>query len=182
MRLLQNTFSLILVLFLVACSSSATKVESDLDMDDAPDWVNEGSQALSTDDGRLIHGVGEAPDIGDFSLQKNTADNRARAEVASVIGIFMDNVTKDYSHHKGKSQTVDISRVLKTKTKVLMAGVRIIARWKDSDSKHVYALAELDLEQIKKVVNSTSSFPDHFKNYLNENGDDIFNNYATMSK
>ncbi len=173
----------IAALALTACGSDGpTKVESDLGLDDAPDWVNEGSQALNTDEGRLIHGVGEAANIGNVSLQKNASDNRARAEVASVLGVFIDNVSEDYSSFKGKTSTVDISRVLKTKTKALMSGVHIIARWVDEDTKRVYSLAELDLEQVKKVINGTTAFPANFKNYMQKSGDNVFNNFVNKGQ
>ena len=84
------------LLITLGCSSS-TDIESDLGIEDAPDWVNEGSQAVSNKRGRLIQGVGSAPRLGDASLQKATADNRARAEVARIMASYMDIVMEDYS-------------------------------------------------------------------------------------
>ena len=65
-----NTFSVLLLALLLGACSSKTVIESDMGMDHAPDWVNEGTQAVNNDDGRLIHGVGMAPAMGDISLQK----------------------------------------------------------------------------------------------------------------
>ena len=73
--------TLIVTVLLLAGCSSKTQVESDLHIDGAPDWVNEGNQMLNDEDGRLFHGIGSAPPMGDHSLQKNTvgkADFRPR--------------------------------------------------------------------------------------------------------
>lgn len=74
-------------LALAACSSR-TVVTSNLGIKGAPDWVNQGSQALSDHDGRLIHGIGSAPAMNDLSLQTSVADERARSEVARVLSSF----------------------------------------------------------------------------------------------
>ena len=84
------------VMLLAACSGK-TMVKSDLDIKGAPDWVNEGTATLNDRGGRLIHGVGEAPPMGDESLQIATADDRARAEVARVLSSFMDIASSDYA-------------------------------------------------------------------------------------
>ena len=54
---LKILLGLSIALLLSACAGGTT-VESDLGLDHAPDWVNEGSQALNNEDGRLFHGVG----------------------------------------------------------------------------------------------------------------------------
>ena len=84
--LLATTF-----LMLSACGGK-TMVESDLGIRGAPDWVNEGTQYLNDKNGRLFHGVGQAPVMGDDSLQKTTADNRARAEVTRILTSYLDVV------------------------------------------------------------------------------------------
>ena len=107
-----NTFSvLFLVLALGACSGK-TIIESDMGLSDAPDWVNEGTQAVDNDDGRLIHGLGMAPPMGDISLQKATADNRARAEIARVLSTYVDTVIKDYTASTGGEADLNVERVI----------------------------------------------------------------------
>lgn len=67
-----------MIAVLAACSSSPSKVKSDLGLKGAPDWVNEGTNILNEKDGRLFHGVGSANPVGDMSLQTSVADDRAR--------------------------------------------------------------------------------------------------------
>src|SRR3989338_6556854 len=87
-----------MALFALAVSAcySTTKVESDLGIKGAPDWVNEGSNILNDKDGRLFHGVGSASVMGDMALQKSVADDRARAEVARILSSYLDVVSNDF--------------------------------------------------------------------------------------
>ena len=89
-RLVAKLLSAALVASALSACSSTTQVESDLSIKGAPDWVNEGTHILNDKDGRLFHGVGLASPMGDMSLQKSVADDRARAEVARVLSSYMD--------------------------------------------------------------------------------------------
>ena len=102
---MRNILLLVTVLFVATgCSSqkSSTDIESDMGLENAPAWVNNGTNAVSNEDGQLIHGVGSAPAMGDLSLQKATADNRARAEVARIMSTFIDSTLADYSASNGE--------------------------------------------------------------------------------
>ena len=168
---------------MVGACASKTKVESDLALDGAPDWVNKGTQFLNDRDGRLFHGVGEAPEVGSRSLQKSTADNRARTEVARIFSSFMDAVSNDYtaaakSGGSGMSETA-LSQQIKSVTKVNLAGVKIIARWKDKKTKIIYSLAELDLEKVKSTVNTTANMNSDLRRYISSNGTNIFDKMSS---
>jgi hypothetical protein len=95
-RQILKLLSVVFCAFVISACSSATKVESDLGIKGAPDWVNQGSNIISDKDGRLFHGVGSASPMGEMSLQKSVADERARAEVARVLSSYMDVVSSDY--------------------------------------------------------------------------------------
>lgn len=167
------------LLFLSACGGGKTVVESDLGLDDAPDWVNEGShQTLDDDDGRLFHGVGESAPVGDASLQKSVADDRARAEVARMLSSFIEAVSQDYTAAVGSGKEAvseqSVSREISNVTKINLAGVKIIGRWKDPESKVIYSIAELDLERVKDTVSKTDTMNSAVKNFVLEKGNTIF--------
>ena len=84
------------VSLLAAGCSGKTKLKGELGIKGAPDWVNKGTNIINDKKGRLFHGVGSAPPLGDDSLQVSTADDRARAEVARVLSSYMDVVSNDY--------------------------------------------------------------------------------------
>ena len=124
---MKQTFTSTLLFFvatvLFGCSGSET-IESDLGIKGAPDWVNEGTQAVSDRDGQLIQGVGMAPPMNDPSLQKSTADNRARAEVARVLSTFIDSTINDYTSNNNGNNSSSIARDIRSATKLALNGAK----------------------------------------------------------
>lgn len=166
---------------LTACSSR-TVVESDLGIDDAPDWVNEGTQAVSDDNGRLIHGVGSAGPMNDDSLQIATADTRARAEVARVLSTYMDVMQQDFATNvrmgEGSLSDESVNREITAASKVVLNGARIIGRWRNEDTGIVYSIAELDMRQVKDVMQGVESMNRQLRTYLVTQGDEAFDRFA----
>lgn len=167
---------------LAACAGGRTEIESDLGIEDAPDWVNEGSQALNNDDGRLIHGMGSAPKMRDEQLQRATADDRARAEVARVLSSFMNVVSQDFVATAGTgTETVDeqaISRSVENVTRLNMSGTEIIGRWRNPENGTLYSQAELDLERVKKIVGSANQMHDGLRNHFAQHGETLFDRFV----
>lgn len=176
-RIAKLLFMALLALFVSACSSK-TKVESDLGLQGAPDWVNEGTNILNNKDGRLFHGVGSASPTGDMALQKSVADDRARAEVAKILSSYMDVVSSDYlSSAKAGGANVNeeaVSRQIKALTKVNLTGSRIIGSWRDSKTNIIYSIAELDMKQVKSTLAGTEEMNDDLRRYIESRADNIF--------
>lgn len=170
--------ALCVVMFTMASCASKTKVESDLRIKGAPDWVNEGSQALNDKGGRLFHGVGSAPTMGDQSLQISTADERARAEIARMLSSYMDVASNDYTTaaNQGgdKVNQQAVSRQIKNLTQINLAGAKVIGRWRDKRTGMVYAIAELDMKHVKDTAQTVAGMNQGFKDYLRAEGDTIF--------
>jgi hypothetical protein len=165
-----------------ACSSGPTKIESDLGIKGAPDWVNEGTQAVSDQKGRLIQGVGSAPDLGDPSLQQSTADNRARAEIARVLSSYLDVATNDYlasaKSTEGYAADASVQQQINSLSQGVLNGSRIIGRWKDKRTNIVYSFAELDLKRVQELAGAVGTMNEGLKNYLLDQGDNVFDNFA----
>jgi hypothetical protein len=170
---------LALALTLGACSSK-TSIESDMGLSHAPDWVNEGTQAVNDDDGQLIHGVGMAPAMGDVSLQKATADNRARAEIARVLSTYVDAVIRDYTASTGNETDLSVEREIRSTTQLALSGARILGHWKDEDTGDVYAFAELDMEAVNKTLETATSLSAAFKDHYKENADANFDRFMEI--
>ena len=167
-----------LLLALAACGGGKTVVESDLGIKGAPDWVNKGTQAVNDKDGRLFHGVGSSPSLGDEALQRSTADDRARAEVARMLSTYIDAVSNDYQAASGTGSYAaadqSVQRQIKAVTKQNLAGSKIIGRWKDSRTNMVYSIAELDLKSVKTTLEGASGMNDDVRRYIGRNADNIF--------
>jgi hypothetical protein len=176
--IMKKLFAVGLAVLLMAGCAGKTKVESDLAIKGAPDWVNEGSQILNDKGGRLFHGVGLAPPMGDESLQISTADNRARAEVARILSTFFDVVNSDYGSAAGSDGDLagqqSVSRQIESLTRTNLNGAKIIGRWRDKRTGTIYSIAELDLEQVKRIVAANQEMNRDFGRYLEAHGDTIF--------
>ncbi len=174
--------SLVALAVLLSACAGRTKVESDLGIKGAPDWVNEGTQAVSNKKGRLIHGVGSAGAMDDPSLQISTADNRARAEVARVLATYMDVLMNDYTAsvrtEDGDVSDQAVSREIRGASQVMLNGATIIGHWKDKKTGTVYAIAELDMKQAKKLMQDVETMNQGLKDYARNRGDQVFDSFA----
>jgi hypothetical protein len=174
-----------LAAFIAACSST-TKVESDLGLKGAPDWVNEGTNILNDKDGRLFHGVGSASPTGDMSLQKSVADDRARAEVARVLTSYMDVVSSDYMAAAKSGGTgvaeESVSRQIKNLSKINLTGAKIIGSWRDPKTNIIYSIAELDMKHVKDTLSGVQDMNTDLKRYIETQADNIFDRVAKEKK
>ena len=154
------------------------RVESDLHIDGAPDWVNEGNQMLKDRDGRLFHGIGSAPPMGNLSLQKTTADDRARAELARIFSSYMKVASNDYSAAAGSGDEQlseqAVTRQIDSLTQINLSGAKIIGRWRDEDAGTIWSLAELDIKHVKKTIDTALEMSPALRDFLAREGDSIF--------
>lgn len=170
-----------LAVLLPACASK-TRVKSDLHISGAPDWVNKGTNILNDRNGRLFHGVGQAPEMDDQALQISTADNRARAEVARILTSYMDVVSDDFlsASGKGKDATSEqmVSQQIKNLTRVNLSGAKIIAHWRHKKTNTIYALAELDMKDVKKATKTVEDMNEDLRAHIATHGENIFDKMA----
>lgn len=178
---IKYALAVLIASFLAACSGN-THIESDLAIKGAPDWVNEGTQAVKNKDGRLIHGRGEAQQMGDASLQKATADNRARAEIARVLSTIMQDTLADYSASSAGETDGSIERALNSTTQQALSGTRILGHWQDKKTGIIYALAELDTKKLDQALATANKLSDNFKQYYRDNLDANFDRFVEDKK
>jgi hypothetical protein len=184
--MIKKLLMISLALLLLAGCSGKTMVKSDLGVKGAPDWVNEGTQILNDKGGRLFHGVGQAPVMGDESLQISTADNRARAEVARILSSFIDVANSDYGSAAGTDGEMvsqqSMSRQIESLTKTNLSGSEIIAHWRDKKAGTIYSIAELDLDQVKRIVAANQDMNQDFGHFLESQGDNVFDRQMEGAK
>lgn len=170
----------VLPLLLVAACSSGPSIESDMGIDGAPDWVNEGTQAVSDDDGRLIYGVGSAPALNDVALQTAAADSRARAEVARVVSTIIDSTVSDYSASTGgdSKAVLNIEQNIKATTQTALSGAKIKGRWRDPDTGTVYSFAEMDMKALNDAIAAASKLSDSFKQFYTQKANANFDRFV----
>jgi hypothetical protein len=184
---MKRTSSLLLAFFaamLLAACSSSPKIESDLGIEDAPDWVNEGTQAVSDDKGRLIHGVGSAPVLNDDALQTAAADNRARAEVARVVSTFIDSTISDYSASAGVDSNAELSieQSINATTQTALNGARIKGRWRDPNTGIIYSMAEMDMKALGDAISAANKLSTSFKQFYAQKANANFDRFVKETK
>ncbi|MCF6179464.1 MAG: hypothetical protein L3J63_08780, partial [Geopsychrobacter sp.] len=104
--------------------------------------------------------------------------NRARAEVARILSSFIDVVNTDYGRASGsgaemRSQQA-VSRKIDSLTKMNLSGTKMIGHWRHKKSHTVYAIAELDLDQVKRIVAASEEMNRGFGKFLSTEADNIF--------
>ena len=177
-KITQLMMAIFIAIVLSACSSGKGDLESNLGIDGAPDWVNEGSKAVSDEDGRFIFGLGMSSSLNNMSLQKSTADARARAELARILSSFMNASLKDYASHNGDIGTTNIEKSIDSISRTSLNGSKIIARWKDKETGDIYSFAELDLNKVEQVIEISKMMNIEYKDNLEKTMDTQFDRFV----
>ena len=162
---------LILVLFFTGCAT--TKAVSS-----SPDWVNKGSGAFDGEMGKVFYGVGVASNIKNKAMLRQTADNRARAEIAKVMNTYVASLAKDYMATTAAGDNVSeeqhIENSLKSFTKATLAGVEIVDHWLDTTDGSMYALSRFDLETFSSKLDKFQELDTKARNYIESNAKKAF--------
>jgi len=168
-------------LLAVGCASQPT-IESDLGLENAPDWVNQGTAMVFDDDARVFYGVDSAPPMDSLSLQRSTADDRARAEVARSLSAWMEVVADDYEATASASESAlseaQVSRQIRAVSEVNLTGTRIIARWRDERSGDIHSLARIHLDEVTATLGSVEDMNAGLRSHIGQRGPSIFDRMA----
>jgi len=140
--------------------------------------MESSAMAMSAAAANIRHDLGVDFDAVDEALQRSTADDRARAEVARMLSTYLDVVSNDYAAASGTGASANadqsVSRQIKAVSKTNLAGSKIIGRWKDGKTNTVYSIAELDLKQIKTTLESANGMNEDLRRYIGRNAENIF--------
>jgi len=171
-----------LVWALLSCASSSNLNDA-TDANGVPAWVSEGSVIRMSKEGRRFHGVGSAPMMGDFSLQTSTADNRARSEINRILASYVEIVSRDFiaSGDADDSGFNDqhVARQMDQLANIDLTGIQVIGHWTDKQSKVVYSIAEVNMQQVREAIKSAESLHPGLRKFIKLEGDSIFDRIAT---
>ena len=125
-----------------------------------PQWVTKGMSAFPEDAGKALYGVGiaEYKHIPSISMQRTTAVERARVDVARQLETFVQGVFKDYtkvaftpSMDQGELDTL-IENVNKSIVDATLIGVQPVDTWQHPPTKDFYALVKVDMDSIAQQL------------------------------
>ena len=155
-----------LILLLGACGTIPTIPEPPKALVDykAPKWVLVGGGAFTDDKGKAFYGVGSATGIKNYSLQRQIADDRARADLAKVFEYYVETLTKDYQAHTTagsfatSSEEQNAEAAVKVVVSSTLRGVTIIDHFEIPARRELISLARLDYDAFKQNVTQAEEF------------------------
>ena len=130
----------------------------------APKWVLIGGGAFSDKEGKAFFGVGSATGIKNYSLQRQIADDRARADLAKVFEYYVETLTKDYQAHTTAGSFAESTEeqnseaALKIVVSQTLRGVVIVDHFEVPERRELISLARLDYDAFKRNVEQAEAF------------------------
>ena len=130
----------------------------------APKWALIGGGAFTDDRGKAFYGVGSATGIKNFSLQRQVADDRARADLAKVFEYYVETLTKDYQAHTTagsfatSSEEQNAEAAIKVVVSSNLRGVTIVDHFEIPERRELISLARLDYDAFKQNVTQAEEF------------------------
>jgi len=144
-----------------------------------PAWVMKGGGAFDVAKGKVFYGVGIASGIRNKALLRQTADNRARAEIAKTMETYVATLAKDYmasttaGDMSKSSEEQHVETALKTFSKTTLHGATIVDRWMDPSDGSMYSLCELDLFSFKEALDNYKELDKKVQDYVRENAEKL---------
>ena len=130
----------------------------------APKWVLVGGGAFTDSEGKAFYGVGSATGIKNYSLQRQIADDRARADLAKVFEYYVETLTKDYQAHTTagsfatSTEEQNSEAAVKVVVSTTLRGVTIIDHFEIPERGELISLARLDYNAFKQNVEQAEEF------------------------
>lgn len=139
-----------------------------------PDWTSQGSGAFHIDRGTVFQGAGMAEGITNSSLLRAAADNRARAQLASVLDQYA-NALFQYAGYDRQEMATRLA--ISTVVHKGLGQALITDHWYDQTAKRLYANCILELAVFKRILMSTP-VSGTIDETLAEKADQVFKAFA----
>lgn len=166
-KLTRSGLALALLIGLTACGGP-------------PTWVKKGSGAYNDKDSKAFYGVGSVVGVKNEPLAWDTAENRARAEIAKNFETYTGYLMRDYAasttagDFTRNTEEQNVERAIKTITTVTLSGVRPVDRYKDEKTGTYYVLAKLSLEDMKNNLEQAKELNAQVRDFVRKNADRLF--------
>ncbi|MEK6605371.1 MAG: hypothetical protein AABY77_05730 [Nitrospirota bacterium] len=160
---------MMVTLLLAACSST-------------PKWVEKGGGYMNEKNSKAFYGVGGVSGVKNEPLARESADNRARADLAKYMDTYTSYLMRDYAasttagDFTKSSEEQNIERALKTFVSTSLSGVAVVDRWEkeEKSGKTIYALAKMDLETFKEQIDRMKELNAQARDFVRKNAEQAF--------
>ena len=145
-----------------------------------PKWVQKGSGVYNEKDSKAFYGVGSVVGVRNEPLAWDTAENRARAEIAKTFETYTGYLMRDYAASTTagdftcNTEEQNVERAVKTVTTATLSGVRPIERYKDEKTNTYYVLTKLSLEDMKNNLEQAKELNAQVRDFVRKNADKMF--------
>jgi hypothetical protein len=145
-----------------------------------PKWVKEGSGVLNKDDSKSIYGVGAVTGVKNEPLAWETAENRARAELAKTFRTYTAYLMQDYAastaagNFTKSTEEQNVERAVKTFSAVTLNGVRPVDRYKDDENSTYFVLTKLSFEEMKEALQQAQELDAEVREFVRKNAEKAF--------
>src|SRR5215813_11304159 len=145
-----------------------------------PKWVAKGSGYMNEKDSKGFYGVGAVAGVRNEPLAWDTAENRARAEIAKTFETYTGYLMRDYAasttagDFTRNSEEQNVERAIKTVTTTTLSGVKPIERYRDEKTNTYYVLTKLNLEEMKNNLEQAKELNAQVRDYVRKNADKLF--------
>ena len=152
----------------------------------SPSWIDRGSGAFKDSDGnRVLYGVGILQNVRNVGLARQAVDNRAIADIAKTVQTYSTQMMEDYASSINAGGAVSdeeqmIQSTIKTFAQVTLSGVTIINHWTDHETNTYYALARLDMDSFKSLLDKSNKLSEEVKEHVRKNAEAAFDRMAQM--
>lgn len=151
-----------------------------------PKWVDQGGGAFKDANGhRILYGVGILGNVKNPGLARQSVDNRAIADIGKTIQTYSTQLARDYqssigSTDEGGKESGEqlVENTIKTFSQVTLSGVTIVDHWTDHEAGTYYALARLDMESFKQMLEQSNQVSEKVKEYIKKNAESAFDRLA----
>ena len=182
-----------LILLFGACSTIPTIPEPPKALTEykPPAWVLSGGGAFTDDKGKAFYGVGSATGIKNYSLQRQVADDRARADLAKVFEFYVETLTKDYQAHTTAGSFAESTEeqnseaALKVVVSQTLRGGVIVDHFEIPERRELISLARLDYDAFKRNVEQAEAFqelPPQVRDDIKERADALHEEMEAEAK
>ena len=159
---------LLLGLLIFSCGKKKTKLTDQTSISGSktePAWVTRCAGAFEDAGKEAFYGCGAVSGVENKALQIQTADARARADLAKAIDTYVASFFKDYLSSAGLSQEAGLTEIeekqfiesiTKEITEITLYGVQIVDRWRAPDGT-LYSLARVSFENLAQSMKKAMS-------------------------
>jgi hypothetical protein len=130
-------------------------------------WVDQGSGAFATSQGRVFQGIGSASGLQSSLLLRASADNQARGATAGVLNRYIERLAAASGLSSSDTGMMD------TLIQAGMSDAIIVDHWQDPQSQTFYSLCRLALTAFKKRLVADNDIDQAQRNALLSHADSV---------